>query len=446
MDVSVRVVNPNEDRRVWFPSKTSIKIKRLINGTPDILLIDFQNYKSGITYNSGDRNTKDIWRITDKYDDFQFHRNQGTSYPRGQGINATGTLPESDSDYPYYLWTNWSENETETDEAHTRSIVFPLAENIWEFQDRVQPHLTACAKALEQANLEAIAHLQALSADICRDIPLVNGETHPVVQRHANTANMCKLLIGYTQQKLDGVVYGTGTDTPEARAEVEALMTKVCEVITNQASVEEHFNRHDVTVYKQVFDNGQVVLPGALNQPGEVIYDIHAQAHNMMDDPQNAGEKVLDPVKAKAEFHALSVTHYTTASRHHKTDLVTERLVNLDTRSDNTDLTITAKQPDDTALTVVKDDTPAGTVSAPKTIKITVPAGVHRIKVALSLHSAASLYVRIAGNILNEEAGREFDMFTTPGLMPITRHLLVVAENGSSTSWDLILENPPASE
>lgn len=428
-------------KKVIVVNDKQVKVKYTIDNQNRVILYNLSHAKPRIIYGDGVPNGKVGIQWANEYQ----HTSDASIYHENilqlNLISSERFGTQSSVRRAYFTMTNApfyhyvAADETETDETDIYATVhFPPEEGVWDWQDRVQPHLTACAKSLEQSNLEGIAHLQALSTDICRDIPLVNGETHPVVQRHANTANMAKLLIGLCQRELDKTILGgTGAWT---RAEVEALINKVCGIVTDQKAIELHFNRHEVTRWKQAHANGQICLPGALNQPGEIIYNIHTQEHNMKDDPANPGEKILDETKADAEFHELSVTHYTTASRHHKTDPVTERTVNIDTRSDDTDLTVTATQVDETALTVTKDVT-AGT------IKVSVPTTVARIKVTLALHAAASLYVKISGtNILNKEEGRVFDVFTSN--LPFSNELVVVAENESdSKEWTVTYENPP---
>ena len=322
------------DKKIWFSHPRKLKVKKLINGVPVVIMVNASHAKMGILrYLPASPETKlgiegmgqgtNAWSISRWANGWKYQQDYDS---------LRLDVPLNPADYPFYIYVG--EDETKTDEPATDTIVFPPPETHEEFMERVWSRLLHLSRRSQVLRHED-PHMNALSEDICREVPA----NHEEVLRYTISGNLIKRPIGwlalqlqtqqnrynrYLEQKIKAETAG---NTPPIfaydgeRVKIEGMLEKLEENLTEDC-LREHYDMHDHGEWEKIqIKQRKITLCNADFSPGEVLVNVN--------DFFTDGRGNIAEEHAKRTYHEISTRYWVMAKRTPHRRLVTEKTVDI---------------------------------------------------------------------------------------------------------------------
>ena len=323
----VRVIygRPAPLKKVIIHSPNSIIIKRIIDGSPNVLKFTVDDSIQSDTFRhffNADSNVQSVAR-----------------YGNLLRISVPGWRSQNNTD-PRFSYL--AEGETETDEPIDAEFVYIETGSF--YARRVKPSLTRVARAFANNFNHSLPHLRGRSRNICHD--LKTSELHEIeeLKRYDNTANYWKMLFGYMWKKVTDFENGLGVLTSKEKHQIESTI-KVMQ--TQLHYMDDFYSDHNVDEWHGIHHNERKIYMCDENcDPDDLVHDINAQH---MEVPEGGGDPVLNEGNAEGEFANYSVTQFKAChSGTHRVRIDGHQQI---------PTVLTPNPPDDTTLTsfIVKD-------------------------------------------------------------------------------------------
>lgn len=327
----------HKEKKIIFIDKNTIQVKIDKNNKVRIVQYNISHLKKGVMYIPDNRKNSDIWFFGYlPYDDifrprYHFSNFEG-EIDRGYTNSEEYTLPTNNSDYPYYPYVG--EGETETVDTPTERVIFPPRETPLQFVERITAKLFHVTQRIQVLRHEE-PHQNALSEDICREVP----EDHDEVLRYDISNNLIKRPVGWIALQMENYEskYTRYLAEVEAakranraipnfhdntdRNKIETMLEKIEESLTEEC-LRDHFDLHRTDDWNPVQNTQRKITlcnDDANRTPGEVLVDVNAFFTD--------GRGRIAQEHAKKTYHDISTKYWVKAKRTSHRKLVTERIV-----------------------------------------------------------------------------------------------------------------------
>ena len=279
--------NPPIVKKIMIVPPNSIKIKRIIDGSPHVLKFTVDD-SIQITshfrhYFSPDSNIYEVRNFPDRLRIYvSLGLDQGNAEARFRYLapGETATEEPIDAEFVY----------TETGAFYAK---------------RVKPLLTQLARTFANNFNHSLPHLRGRSRNICHDLKQSEQHERDELRRYDNTANYWKTLLGYMWKKVEafenGLIVLTSEDKQQINSIIDTAQTQI-------GSTDNFYSDHDVGEWHRLHnDERKIYMCDENCSPDELIHDINAQH---MEVPEGGGDPVLNENNAEGTFANYSVTQF----------------------------------------------------------------------------------------------------------------------------------------
>ena len=305
--------DPNEPKitKIYYKSHREIVIKRIVNNQPDIWYIDLRHIAPL-------RHRHENIENSDRYISIRLYGVIDSQLPNSywgkyQNYYWTAVRTDNKFTFPRYVYVDSTETETEeTDYYRPEWSKFhdrPVIAKEWHKRIGLVAH--RFAQGFNPAWSFLNWHDGGDDPYVNHDDATATDAQKEAVQRHINTANACRLLIGRCWCIVDDHAKSTAPQSAKEIMDHEALIVKLEKLFPTPYAVQEFHNRHAPDTWKDCMnaDDGdcrKIYWWTKDYKKGQVLYDINRQHVKTVSTRNDQNElevsQVIDHAKAKAEY------------------------------------------------------------------------------------------------------------------------------------------------